>query len=197
MGVCAWDGVGGRGGGEEGRIKLNPLMFFLLVYISRRDIMLVFFGLFDCIISLQSRIVMNKNETEEQMPKTVKMSGHPFIAFLLSSHVSTHLKLLQPQSPASRPAPFITNSLDNSCPALPPSVLPHLVQHKHPPSTPAGNASYQRTPPLRPSPPTLTLTYAHPRTHIHTDPLISILTIKTGDGCKLKNPNLLNPERMI
>ncbi len=77
----------GWGGGEEGMIKLNPLMFFLLVYISRRDIMLVFFGLFDCITFLQSRIVMNKNETEEQMPKTVKMSGHPFIAFLLFSHV--------------------------------------------------------------------------------------------------------------
>jgi hypothetical protein len=53
-GIREWVSVHGMGwgGGEEGRIKLNPLIFFLLVYISRRDIMLVFIGLFDCIIFL-------------------------------------------------------------------------------------------------------------------------------------------------
>ncbi len=106
--------LGWGGGEEEGRIKLNPLIFFPFGVHIKEDIILVFFGLFDCIIFLQSRIVMNKNETEEQMPKTVKMSGHPFIAFLLFSHVSRYSSQTPATSkPCLTPAPFITNSLDN------------------------------------------------------------------------------------
>ncbi len=55
-GIREWVSVHGMGwGGGEGRrggSSSTHLFFFLLVYISRRDIMLVFIGLFDCIIFL-------------------------------------------------------------------------------------------------------------------------------------------------
>ncbi len=134
-GIREWVSVHGMGwgGGEEGRIKLNPLIFFPFgVHIKEGYHVGIYWLVRLHHISLipyrdeqKRNRGTNAENSKDEWPSLHRLP--PFLPCKYSSQTPATPK------PCLTPAPFITNSLDTSCPALPPSVLPPSCSTQTPP----------------------------------------------------------------